>query len=136
MKGKQRRVKEDFATIPQAPRYEINSFGVLRNRDTGYILKWQVHKHGHKFMALKVGGKKVGVSQCSLLWLLHGKIKAKTQPIATVINKGTRTLRFDSLKQCALFLEKTTSLTFGSIWYRLMRRHVKIADWDIRYLKS
>ena len=51
MKGKQRRVKEDFATIPQAPRYEINSFGVLRNRDTGYILKWQVHKHGHKFMA-------------------------------------------------------------------------------------
>ena len=131
-----RKPTENFVTIPQAPRYEINSFGVLRNRDTGYILKWQVHKHGHKHMVLWQGNKKVGVSQCSLLWLLHGKITAKKQPIANIIKKGTRTMHFDSLKQCAKFLEKTTSLTFAGVWFHMMKRHNKIADWDIRYLQG
>lgn len=130
---RQRKPKEDFETIPQAPRYEMNSMGILRNRDTKRILKWQVHEHGHKFMALWTDTGKVGVSQCSLLWLLHGKIKHKKPPVQTVISKGTRTLHFDSLKQCALFLVSVTSLSFACIWRRFNRRHNKIAEWDIHY---
>ena len=130
---RQRKPKEDFETIPQAPRYEMNSQGVMRNRETKRILKWQVHKHGHKYMALWTDNGKVGVSQCSLFWLLHGKIKAKKAPITTFISKGTRTLRFGSLKQCALFLQSVTSLSFACIWRRFNRRHNKIAEWDIRY---
>ena len=130
---RQRKPKDDFEIVPQAPRYEMNSMGIMRNRETGRILKWQVHKHGHKFMALHNGGNKVGVSQCSLLWLLHGQIKAKKAPITTFITKGTRTLRFDSLKQCALFLQSVTHLTFNGVRYHFRKRHTKIAEWDIRY---
>ena len=130
---RQRKPKDDFEIVPQAPRYEMNSMGIMRNRETGRILKWQVHKHGHKYMALWTDNGKVGVSQCSLLWLLFGQIKAKKPPIVTVISKGTRTLRFDSLKQCALFLQSVTHLTFMGVWYHFRRRHTKIADWDIRY---
>lgn len=131
--ARQRKHREDFETIPQAPRYEINSQGVMRNRETKRILKWQVHEHGHKYMALWAGDKKVGVSQCSLLWLLHGKIKHKKPPVPTVISKGTRTFHFDSLLQAATFLASVTSLSFAGVWYHFRHRHNKIAEWDIRY---
>ncbi|MBR3745638.1 MAG: hypothetical protein IKN27_01600 [Selenomonadaceae bacterium] len=131
--ARQRKPKEDFETIPQAPRYEINSMGILRNRETKRILKWQVHEHGHKFMALWTDTGKVGVSQCSLLWLLHGKIKHKKPPVQTVISKGTRTFHFDSLLQAATFLASVTSLSFAGVRYHFRHRHNKIAEWYIRY---
>ena len=134
--AKQRKPKEDFVTIPQAPRYEINSWGVLRNRKTGYILKWRTYAHGQKAMALNVGGKKITVSKFSLLWLLHGKIKAKRPPMAVSISKGTRTMYFDSLNQCAKFLATVTRFHHGGVWYYLRARRNKIADWDIQYVKN
>ena len=43
-----RKPREDFVTIPLSPRYELNSHGVLRNRATGKILKWQESRHRTK----------------------------------------------------------------------------------------
>ena len=56
-----------------------------------------------------------------MLWLLHGEITSKTRPVPVVISKGTRSIRFDSLKQCAVFLDEVTHLTFGGVWYHLVR---------------
>ena len=130
---RQRKPKEDFEIVPQAPRYEMNSMGIMRNRKTGRILKWQVRKSGNKIMTLRNDKTKVHISQYSLLWFLFGKITAKKAPVTTFITKGTRTLRFDSLKQCAMFLEKVTPLSSAGVCNHLWRRHTKIADWNIRY---
>ncbi len=106
-----------FEIIPQAPRYEMNQRGIVRNRETGYVLKWQLSKHGTKQMTLKTNAcKKIIISQPHMLWLLHGEITSKTRSVPVVINKATRSISFDSLKQCAVFLDDVTHLTF--IWAR------------------
>ena len=123
-----------YEIIPQAPRYEMNQRGVVRNRETGYILKWQLSKHNTKQMTLRTdAGKKIIISQPHMLWLLHGEITSKTRPVPVVIKKGTRSLSFDSLKQCAIFLDEVTHLTFKGAWYHLARRHKAIADWSVHY---
>lgn len=61
----------NFQTIPQAPNYEMNPQGIVRNKKTGYVLKWST------------GGR-------------------------------TRSLRFDSCRQAALFLASVTSKTFST----------------------
>ncbi|MBQ6298698.1 MAG: hypothetical protein IJK81_13620 [Selenomonadaceae bacterium] len=123
-----------FEIIPQAPRYEMNSRGVLRNRETGKILKWQLSKHNSKQMTLRTDdGKKIIISQPHMLWLLHGEITSKTRPVPVVIKKGTRSISFDSLKQCAVFLDEVTHLTFWGAWYHLTRRHKHVGDWEVHY---
>lgn len=132
-------MRHDFETIPQAPRYEINSQGIIRNRETGQIIKWQKMSHCNTKQAkLFVGDcKYVCVSQPSLLWLLHGKITSKVAPHAIVVKKGTRELRLDSLLAGARFLAKMTGLTVGGVWYHLAKkRHTMIHGWQIHYCNS
>ena len=122
-----------FEIIPQAPRYEMNSKGVLRNRETGKTLKWSLSPRGTKTATLCWHGKRMTVTQPHMLWQLHGKIVSKKRPVPVVISKGTRSIRFDSLKQCAVFLDEVTHLTFKGAWYHLARRHKPVADWSVYY---
>ena len=123
-----------FFTIPHATRYEMNNKGVVRNRQTGKILKWGKGIHGTPTLNLYLDdGKKICATLPNLMWLMHGDIVSKTRPVPTVVKKGTRSLSFDSLKQCALFLGEVTHLTYDGVWYHLHRRHKKIADWYIHY---
>lgn len=123
-----------FEIFPQAPRYEMNQRGVVRNRETGKVLKWQLSKHNSKYMTLRTEeGKKIIISQPHMLWLLHGEITSKTRPVPVVISKGTRSMRFDSLKQCAVFLDEATHLTFMGVLYHLAQRHKSVADWSVYY---
>ena len=123
-----------FEIIPQAPRYEMNQRGIVRNRETGYVLKWQLSKHGTKQMTLKTNaGKKIIISQPHMLWLLHGEITSKTRPVPVVISKGTRSMRFDSLKQCALYLEKYHGKKLSSCQAGLARRQKHVGGWSVHY---
>ena len=127
-------LREDFVVIPQAPNYEMNSSGVVRNIKSGKILKWHTAPHGFLAMTLGSGKSKVCVSLPNLLWLLHGNIthrKALTVPCAA--EKGTRYLRFDTITACAKFLASVTHLTFGGAYFHLTRRKSHIADWHISY---
>ena len=122
-----------FEVIPQAPRYEMNARGVLRNRETGYILKWSLSPKGTKTTSLTYAGKKITVTLPHLMWQLHGKIISKKRPVPVVISKGTRSMRFDSLRQCARFLEEVAQLTFWGAWFHLVKRRTSVADWHIHY---
>lgn len=126
--------KEDFLPIPRAPKYEMNSLGFVRNRSTGYILKWYTAPHGFEVMTLGNGKAKITVSKPSLLWLLHGSITYK-KPIAVPcsIKKGTRYMRFDTITGCSKFLAKVTHLTQSGAYFHLVRRKEQIADWQIEY---
>lgn len=127
-------LRNDFEVIPQAPNYEMNSFGVVRNISSGKILKWHKDSHGISTMTLGWGKEKVCVSLPNLLWLLHGNIthrKALTVPCA--VEKGTRYLRFDTITACAHFLANATHLTFGGAYFHLARRKSRIAGWQISY---
>lgn len=124
-----------FETIPQAPRYELSNLGVLRNRETGKILKWTQLPGRNKMATLYWNGKKICVSLPHLLWQLHGQITSKKAPVPVVISKGARSLRFDSLKECSLYLVRYHGLSAGSCWSKLQRRYKVIGDWNVRYLR-
>lgn len=82
-----------YEIIPQAPRYEMNASGVIRNRATGKILKWTKGNHGTKTAQLYLGNRKrICVTLPHLLWQLHGNCTSPVAPIAVSIKKGTRTL--------------------------------------------
>lgn len=129
-----RKPTEDFEIIPQATRYEMNSVGVVRNRQTGYILKWLKGTHGTAQINLwNDAGKKICVSKPTLLWLLHGRITSQKAPIMTVISKGNRVLRFDSRRQCAFYLAQTLNKNQNTIWWHFKHRKATIGGWTIHY---
>lgn len=122
--------------IPQAPNYEMNSAGMIRNRTTSKILKWYKTGRHNKSntITLMNNGRPIRVSQLHLLWQMHGRCTSKVVPIAVSIKKGTRTLRFDSMNACANFLAPIIHLTSNSVRYHLTKRHAQIDDWEIRYI--
>lgn len=133
MMNKKRTFREDFETIPQAPRYEINSAGVVRNRETGYILKWIKDKGKSPRVCLYSGDKQFCFTRPTLLWQMHGKIISKRAPIPVTISKGARAIRFDSRKQCAQFLAEKTSKKFSTIWWALAKKKETVGDYTIHY---
>ena len=122
-----------FEVIPQAPRYEMNARGVLRNRETGYILKWSLSPKGTKTTSLTYAGKKITVTLPHLMWQLHGRIISKKRPVPVVISKGTRSIRFDSFRQCARYLAKYHGLKEASCQTSLVKRYKHVGGWYIHY---
>ena len=122
-----------YEIIPQAPNYEMNGMGIVRNRKTGRIRKWTITNSGIKRISFWVGKKNISLSYPYLMWQLHGEILSKVRPVPVVATKGTRTMRFDSLNRCVHFLADVTPLTVNGIWHHIKRRHNKVADWDIHY---
>lgn len=126
--------KEDFLPIPQNPKYEMNSLGFVRNRSTGYILKWHTSPHGFEVMTLGNGKSKVCISKPNLLWLLHGNIAyVRALPIPCSATKGTRYMRFDSLVECSKFLATAIKISQSHIYGKLNKRAAQIRDWQIQY---
>lgn len=125
----------NYEIIPQAPRYEMNNKGVIRNRETGRTVKWHLHPlYGSKYTSLRLDSKRrISVSLPDLLWQLHGIIRGKKRPVAVSIKKGTRDLRFDALTECATFLANSYGLSYWSIWYYLRERRTQIKDWQVSY---
>ena len=122
-----------YEVIPQAPNYEMNENGFVRNRQTKRILKWQRGRCQTKQITFRVKGKRICLSQPSLMWYLHGRITSKKRPIPVVISKGTRSMRFDSLKQCSTWLAECHGLSESTCWIKLVRRVKVIDGWDIHY---
>lgn len=125
-----------YEIIPQAPRYEMNANGFIRNRTTGKFLRWYKTGRYNKTdtATLMHNGKMIRVSRLSLLWQLHGIVTSKTVPVAVSIKKGTRNLRFDSLSDCAKNLAPIVHRTENAVRYHLTKRHTQIADWQVRYI--
>lgn len=124
-----------YEIIPQAPRYEMNNKGVIRNRETKRTVKWYPSpRSGTKYTSLHLDSKRrISVSFPSLLWQLHGTISSKKQPVAVSIKKSTRDLRFDTLTECATFLANACGLSYWGVWYYLRERRTQIKDWQISY---
>lgn len=127
-------MSDTWQTIPFAPNYEMNCSGKLRNKKTGYVLKWRSSKHNAPQVSLSVNGKMVYASRAGLLWLLFGIIP-KTCPKPVLISKGARSLRFDSFRQCANFLAPQLFYSAERIMTFLVQRHAQIGDWSVHYLK-
>ena len=123
-----------WQTIPQAPDYEINHQGVVRNRKTGYILKWQEHCSNHfKQITLRTGGKKICLTLPNLMWQLFGRRSPKT-PIPVSVSNGNRRKFFDSCRACSFFLAQDAGISQAAVWNRLARRKNLIGNRRINYL--
>ena len=135
-KACRRKADEMFETIPQAPQYEINTKGRVRNKKTGNFLKWYKVKGKTEQLSLKVDkyGKTVSVTKCSLLWYLFGIAASKKMPIPCRVKKGTRSLRFDSLAECARWFAMYHGKTYGRYLGSLGKRQKHIGGWVIEYL--
>ena len=124
-----------WQTIPQAPRYEINSQGVVRNRQTGYVLKWQTRNVSNKQISLRDdNGKSVCLSYPSLILQLFGERVGKTTRVPVNIVKGNQRRFFDSCRQCSFFLAKAVPIPLSTVWNKLARRHEFIGGWRVDYL--
>lgn len=133
IRGDNRPTAKDFVTIPQAPNYEMDSAGFIRNKKSGRFLKWW-GKYEDRMCLFLGGYKKIHVMKKNLLWLLHGKITSKRAPVPVVATKGYRSLRFDNLRACARYLATVTHYTSDGVYSRFMRRHSTVGDWKIEYL--
>ena len=113
----------------------MNSVGVVRNRQTGYVLKWQIHGGNTKQMSLPVAGRKcVCISYPSLMLQLFGERVGKKTPIPVNISNGNRQIYFPNCRQCSLFLAKALSIPQSTIWNWLSRRKSSVAGWRVNYL--
>ena len=121
-----------FETIPQAPRYEVNRRGDVRNKKTGKIRKWVKRKRGAN-MVLFNGGKRVAVTRGGLLWQLFGIIKNKNTQKAVRLIHNPRSILFDSHGQAARFLQTRVGLTRSGIMNYFWRRSTNIYGWDVEY---
>jgi len=67
---------DDFpwVTIPDAPRYEINKLGEVRNRRTGRILKTYYNQRGIECVQMRDAGYEITRSVPKLVWDLLGEI--------------------------------------------------------------
>ena len=124
-----------YEIIPQAPNYEINECGRLRNRKTGRILKWLFTKtRSTRKTILRHEGANVVVTLPSLMWQLHGRLIHKKRPVQVVAECGYSKKFFDSIKQCAQFLASRTGKNFNGIRYKLSERKLNVYGWSIKYL--
>lgn len=96
--------KEEFIPIPSLDyKYEISQHGIVRNAQTGRILKLKL---GGKCVNLRDGnGKYISRSVADMLWEAHGKIKARRfrkQPCSCENQHGKHF--FPHMAACARFL--------------------------------
>ena len=128
---------ETFQTITQAPKYEMNRRGDIRNKSTGQLLRW--YKNGKATLRMNLhttNRKTVSVTLHSLLWQLFGiempKRKGVIRPVA--IAKGNRSLYFETSQACAKFLAKKESYSVGYTATLLSQRRRVIFGWTVNYL--
>lgn len=121
-----------YEVIPWAPRYEINQFGAIRNRETGKTLTWLKSKNT-KMMRISYQGKSYWVSQPSLLREMFGQPTRQGSAKPVRLSKGNRSMYFDSMNQCTGYLAKYCGLTKGTARYRLTARKAEIAGWKVQY---
>ena len=74
-----------YEIIPQAPNYEMNGMGVVRNRKTGRIRKWTITNSGIKRISFWVGKKNISLSYPYLMWQLHGEILSRVRPYSDAL---------------------------------------------------
>ena len=94
------------------------------------LLKWSLSPKGTKNAMLRWNGKRMTMTQPHLLWQLHGKIVSKKRLVPVVISKGTRSLRFNSLKQCACWLAKYHGKNQASCQAGLPRIQKHVGGWQ------
>ena len=127
--------KEDtFEPIPSLGyRYEINTYGAVRNARTKQILKT---KRNGKCISLQIGtGKYFCRAIADLLWEVHGQIikrRFRPQPCSAENSHGKYFFR--TMKDCAHFLAPKLFLSVGVVNTRLNKRIESIGDWKITYL--
>lgn len=134
IRKKKQVMRNDFLTVPQAPNYEINSEGFIRNKTTGKFLKWFGKREDRVHLIPARGAKRISVMKNSILWFLHGRIIAMKPPVVVIVSKGNKRWRFDTATDCAKFLARVTNYTQGTARYYLSRRDQVIAGWNIEYV--
>lgn len=108
-----------FLPIPHALRYEVNCLGDVRNRKTGYILKWYLNPHNTKQLTLIDNhGKKITATFPHLLWLVHGQLKGKCSAVPVTIEKA--------IVDFALILCRNAHLFFQTLRKELNRASGRI----------
>ena len=90
--------RNSFLPIPQAPKYEMNKQGVIRNRKTRQIIRWQMRGTSKLVTLHTSSGKQVCVTYPSLMWLLFGECVGKKAAIPVSISQGNRQHYFPSCR--------------------------------------
>ncbi len=126
--------EDTFEPIPSLGyRYEINTYGAVRNARTKQILKT---KRNGKSIALQIGtGKYFCRAIADMLWEVHGQIikrRFRPQPCSAENHHGK--YFFKTMKDCARFLAPKLFFSVCTVSNYLIRRRPSIGEWKITYL--
>lgn len=122
---------DEFKIIPEAPNYEINRDGVVRNRQTGATLKLS--------SVMQVGLRTAGKTIFRNPKLLAAEIfklpapKRKNAPVPITLSKDGRELSFKSILSAAKWLEHEVFYSCNHIQSLMHKRKHEIYGWAVFY---
>lgn len=126
---------EKWLPIPVAPKYEINQRGDVRNKKTGLVLVTTSKPKCSKSVSLYIStGKKKWFTINSLLWLVYGRIKKKSNiTLPVIVSKGNQRHYFDSVREAAKFIARDVDCASNTVRMEMWRRREEIYGWRINY---
>lgn len=123
---------DEFKIIPDAPNYEINREGVVRNRKTGATRKLS---SGRQVGLYTTVGKPIYRSPK----VLAAKIfklptpKQRHAPVPVTLSKDDRKLSFKNIVTAAEWLENEVLHSFEHIKDLMHKRKPEIYGWNVTY---
>lgn len=114
-------------------KYELNNRGLLRNSVTKRILTKIVHNRFIGFH-IRSDDKKSFVTLKNLMWEVYGVVpQSLNSPVSCSVFKNGVFKKFDSLRDCAVFLAGFIYLSSETIENYLGKRCTEFYGWKIKY---
>ena len=123
-----------YLTIPAAPKYEMNSRGVIRNIKTKKTIKWSYRGTSKQVILRDETGKTLCLTYPNLMWMMFGERKTKTGALPVIAKKGHRQLYFNSCRECAFTLAKSMGYAPSTVYNQMVTRKKQIGEWVLKYL--
>lgn len=123
---------DEFKIIPEAPNYEINREGVVRNRQTGATLK----PTSAGQVGLYIADGKPTFRNPKVLAAEIFNLPAPKQrhaPIPVTLSKDDRKFTFKNILSAAEWLENEVFHSFDHIKKIMHKRKPEIYGWDVTY---
>ena len=119
-----------FEPVPSLDyKYEVNIHGKVRNAKTKLPIK---SYRGIVFVRTE---KYISASVNSLLWEVHGIIKATRSPCPCTAENNICIKQFPNMKACARFVAERTHQKFLTVYRLIYKFHkTELFGWKITYL--
>lgn len=123
---------DEFKIIPEAPNYEINREGVVRNRKTSRVLKPTSVGQVGLYIAVGERIRRYPKSLAAEIFNLPMP-KRRTAPGPITLSKGDCKFSFKNILSAAEWLSAEVFFSCGYLQSLMHKRDSEIYGWDVTY---